>query len=301
MRLGIISELIGDVVEFAGANNLGALELVCDRGKQIDPETMSGQDIKDLKERLDRNNVTLSSLGWVLTNGIELDPAVRKDNLEYFKKMVDLGNTLGSSMIAIGTQHHPSMKVKEHLQETLDIFEETFSVYAEEAGKAGMCVVVENCPELGNIAYSPEIIRLILKRIPNKAFGLEYDPSHLIWQGIDYIRYLKEFGDRIYAVHGKDTRILEDNLYNYGVFGKMNGEATEADSYWRYCIPGFGKVDWSKVFYTLYEIGFDGDVFVENEDELFAGGPFFVDDPEILNKRYRGVLLTKKHLEQFMV
>lgn len=301
MKIGYLSDLTGDVIEFLKDAEITELELMCDRDMPFDPERMSDEEICRFKDRLDRNGVHLGSMAWFITNHLEPDEAVRSANVSYLRRMIEAGRMLGTDMISIGTQHHPSLEIKGHMEEALDLYEKNFKIYAHIAEEEGVRLCIENCPEFGNLAYSPEAIEQMFLRVPSRAVGLEYDPSHLVWQGIDPIRFLKHFQDRIYTVHGKDTEFLEENLFRYGVSGRMLGKADEKDLYWRYRLPGMGVIDWRKLFLSLYEIGFDGTVFIENEDPVFLGGPEPTEDPVIVTKRREGVRLAKRFLEGFIV
>jgi sugar phosphate isomerase/epimerase len=105
----------------------------------------------------------------------------------------------------------------------------------------------------------------MFEAVPSDALGLEFDPSHLVWQQIDYLDALYHFRDRIYHVHAKDTEIVPSVLAKVGIFGS---------GWWRYRIPGLGIVDWSAFLSALYEIGYDGGVAIEHEDPVFTGERF---------------------------
>ncbi|MDP6381002.1 MAG: sugar phosphate isomerase/epimerase, partial [Phycisphaerae bacterium] len=98
--------------------------------------------------------------------------------------------------------------------------------------------------------------------VPSAALGLEFDPSHFVWQGMDYLAAVRKFASRIHHVHAKDTEVLSDVLLREGIFSR---------GWWRYRIPGFGEVDWPAFISTLKEVGYDGAVTVENEDPVFSG------------------------------
>jgi sugar phosphate isomerase/epimerase len=158
-------------------------------------------------------------------------------------------------------------------------YKEVFSEYAKAAEAEGVKIAIENCPHwlwypttVGNIAFSPEMWDAMFEAVPSEAVGLELDPSHLVWQGIDYMRAIRDYGNRIYAFHAKDTEILEDKKQKYGIIGKQFGKASEWDTgWWRYRIPGFGQIDWNGIFNRLYETGFNGPMIIEHEDHVFGG------------------------------
>jgi sugar phosphate isomerase/epimerase len=115
-----------------------------------------------------------------------------------------------------------------------------------------------------NMGGSPDTWDAWFKAVPSKALGLEFDPSHLYWQGIDHIRALREFKDRVYHVHAKDTEMLPEKRYRGGV----NGD------YYRFRIPGYGEINWAQFISALNEIGYDGGVAIEHEDMVYWNDKF---------------------------
>jgi sugar phosphate isomerase/epimerase len=136
-------------------------------------------------------------------------------------------------------------------------------------------IVIEGWPGPGALCCTPEGYEAFFKECPSKAFGVNFDPSHLIRMGIDPLRFLREFGSRVYHVHGKDTEILSEGLYRYGntqegTFGKSRAFG---GLHWRYTIPGHGIAPWVEMFRLLVDAGYKGAVSIELEDENFIGGP----------------------------
>lgn len=134
-------------------------------------------------------------------------------------------------------------------------------------------IVIEGWPGPGALCCTPETLRAFFAAVPSKAMGVNYDPSHLLRMGIDPLRFLHEFGDRVYHVHGKDTELLAENQYEYGIeqpatFAKPIRFGAHA---WRYTIPGQGQVRWVETMRLLVEKGYQGAVSIELEDENFNG------------------------------
>ncbi|MEZ4729336.1 MAG: sugar phosphate isomerase/epimerase [Caldilineaceae bacterium] len=134
-------------------------------------------------------------------------------------------------------------------------------------------LVIEGWPGPGALCCTPENLRAFFNAIPSNAMGINYDPSHLLRMGIDPLRFLREFGDRVYHVHGKDTELLAENQYEYGseqpaTFAKPIRFGAHA---WRYTIPGQGQVRWVDTFHWLAENGYQGCVSIELEDANFNG------------------------------
>ena len=128
-----------------------------------------------------------------------------------------------------------------------------------------------------------------LNIIPSRHFGLNYDPSHLVRLGIDYLRFLTEFGDKVNYCHGKDTEILTDDLYETGILPATFGTKYDfSEGSWRYTIPGHGAVEWDKVAVRLDGIGYQGPISIELEDHRYWG---------TLEKEQQGIIKAKEHLE----
>lgn len=137
--------------------------------------------------------------------------------------------------------------------------------------KHGGRLVIEGWPGPGALACTPEGYRALIERVPSETIGINYDPSHLVRMGIDPIRFVEEFASRVYHVHGKDTELLAEGLYEYGTeqpatFGTNRGFGA---MHWRYTIPGQGVVRWTRAFEILHDAGYQGAVSIELEDEHF--------------------------------
>lgn len=150
---------------------------------------------------------------------------------------------------------------------------EGFAALCPSLEQCGGRVAIEGWPGPGALACTPEGVRALFREVPSPAMGLNYDPSHLLRMGIDPVRFLKEFVDRVAHVHGKDTELLMDGLYEYGseqppTFGKPVGFG---GMHWRYCIPGHGHVHWPAVMAALVEGGYSGGIGIELEDAYFNG------------------------------
>jgi len=150
---------------------------------------------------------------------------------------------------------------------------ESLAALAPVLEKHGGRMVMEGWPGPGALCCTPETLRATFREVPSKAMGINYDPSHLIRMGIDPVRFLEEFADRVYHVHGKDAEILTENQYEYG--SEQPGTFRDAMGFggwhWRYTIPGHGQMRWTKAFEILQGKGYAGAVCVELEDQSFNG------------------------------
>jgi sugar phosphate isomerase/epimerase len=156
----------------------------------------------------------------------------------------------------------------------------------------GVKLAFENCPMIfskdewpggHNIAYSPKIWRRIFEAW-GEDVGMNYDPSHLVWQMIDQSRFIEEFGARMVHVHAKDLMIDRDGLYENGILSAGIGWQVPR-------MPGLGDVDWAEIFAGLYRVGYDGPIIIEHEDRTFEGTD---------EKVKRGFLLARDVLRPFV-
>ena len=139
--------------------------------------------------------------------------------------------------------------------------------------KHGAKLVLEGWPGNGALACTPETYRSLVKEAESPAIGINYDPSHLVRMGIDPVRFLKEFGERVFHVHGKDTEFDLEAVYEYGYEQKpaLGTEHGFGTAFWRYTIPGHGATPWTTVLGLLQGFGYGGAVCIELEDERFNG------------------------------
>ena len=162
---------------------------------------------------------------------------------------------------------NPALSRRENFGYLVESYGELIPVLEENDAR----LVIEGWPGPGALCCTPEGYRAAFNELPSKAMGINYDPSHLIRQGIDPMRFLREFVDRVYHVHGKDTELIVEGLYEYG----HEQPATFAPSIaygahaWRYTIPGHGIFRWMTGLGILVENGYSGAVSIELEDANF--------------------------------
>jgi sugar phosphate isomerase/epimerase len=146
------------------------------------------------------------------------------------------------------------------------------------ADKAGAKIVIEGWPggrpHLSSLCCTPETYRTFIKDMGTSSAGINYDPSHLIRLGVDHIRFLREFAPRVFHVHAKDTELMSEAVYEFGLyqpatFAKGHGFGEHV---WRYTIPGHGETRWGEAFKILHDAGYKGVVSIELEDVNFNTG-----------------------------
>ncbi len=176
--------------------------------------------------------------------------------------------------------------------ENLAIFRDVFTPLCAYAEEKNVKFAFENWPRDNTMfGTTPEMWGAMFNAVPSSALGLCYDPSHFVWQGIEYIQPILDFSDRIYHAHAKDTEILLDGRNRFGIYGRLLS-ATPQEKWWRYRLPGYGVVDWHLYIDTLYQIGYDDVLSLEHEDPIWAA------TPEVA---LRGLELALNFLEPMLV
>lgn len=252
MRLGFIGGYDEKTLAFAERTGFEGLEIFTQTGCQL----FNVDTAKHVKEAFERHNLSVFSL-FHFEDYCTGDETKDRDALESFKKTVEISDIFETKII---TCNAFAGKVSE--KEQLQNFKRIFGEIAKIVEDKGKLVGIENCPHAGkNVAYSPVMWKKIFELVP-PVIGLEFDPSHLYWMGIDWQQAIYDFGDRIYMFHAKDTEIRRNILKSTGIQGK---------GWWRYRIPGWGEINWKQGFTALNEIGYTGDIVIEHEDPVYDG------------------------------
>jgi sugar phosphate isomerase/epimerase len=188
----------------------------------------------------------------------------------------------------------PGRSAAENLREA----ETAFKPLLDHAGERGVKLMIENCvmegwtPDgaPGNLAYSPELWEWMF----GLGLYLNFDPSHLLWLGIDPVAALRPYVDRVAHAHAKDAETFPEKRNRYGFFGRLSERESDPwdMGWWRYRIPGLGQVDFPRYVDALYEGGFDGFLSVEHEDPVWGGSPEKVEAGlEIAHRNLRPLIL----------
>jgi sugar phosphate isomerase/epimerase len=301
MQLGFVSAILGElsleeVLAFAADEGFACVEPMCwPRGgadrryagvSHIDVGNFGEQEAGKVRELVRKSGVALSGLGYY-PNLLDPNPEHRRAVIDHLKKVIRAAPLLGISVVNtfIGRDHSKSV------EDNWPAFQAVWPDIVRVAEEAGVKLGLENCPMLfsqnewpggKNLAISPAIWQRIFQEIPSPNLGLNFDPSHLVWQHIDYIRCIREFSPRIVHVHAKDTRIDRDRLNSQGILG-MGWHTAK--------LPGLGDVEWGPFFSALTDAGYKGPVCIEVEDRAFEGS---------LDTRKRALRQSKRFLEQFL-
>jgi sugar phosphate isomerase/epimerase len=282
MQLGFVSAILHDltleqVLQFAAAEHFDCVELMSwPVGKaerkyagvtHVDATQFSQAQADEVLALIQRYGVAISGLGYY-PNLLDADAQAASAAREHLKKVIRAARRLNLSVVNtfLGADHH--RKDEENFAKFLKVWPGLIRLAEEQ----GIRIGIENCPMFftddewpsgKNLGHSPALWRRMFKAIPSRNFGLNYDPSHMVWQQMDWIKPLKEFARRLHHIHAKDVLILRDRLNDVGIL------ATPLQ-YHLPRIPGFGEVDWGRFIGALKEVGYDGPVCIEVEDETFG-------------------------------
>lgn len=254
----------------------------------IDVDTLDDRTIRQTRTLLDEHGVRISSLAYY-PNVLQADREAAAGEIAHCRKVIRAAADLGVNTFTTFVGRDPARSVEENWPRLLEVWRPL----VDEAEERGVKIGIENCPMIftrdewpggKNLASSPALWRRLFEDIPNANFGLNYDPSHFIWQHMNYIKPIYEFRDRIHHVHAKDARIDHDKLDEVGILGYPNLWHTPK-------IPGQGDVRWGAYLGALADIGYDGPVVVEVEDRAYEGS---------LERRMESVVLSGRYLRQFI-
>lgn len=236
-----------------------------------------------------KKGIRFSSLAFY-PNTLDPDIAKRTAAIDHLKALIRASAKLGVGMVTtfIGRDQHKTV------EENIELFKQVWPDIIALAEECGVKVAIENCPMLfgpdqwpggQNLMCTPAIYRRLFEIIPSKNFGLNFDPSHYVWQQLDYLKTIYDFKDRIFHIHFKDIKLYPEKLKEVGVL------AYPLD-YMSPKIPGLGDVDWGAFVSALNDIRYDGCAVIEVEDKAFEGSR-----EDILNS----IRLSKRYLDNFII
>jgi sugar phosphate isomerase/epimerase len=279
MKLGLLTAAfprlsLARVADWASHNGFQMLEVACwpasggERRRyagvsHIDVERLDPAKVRDV---LDRHGLEISSLAYY-PNNLHPDPGARRAANTHLRKVIDAAAALGVPTVGTFVGRDKAKNVPDNFREFRKVWPRMIA-YAE---SRGVNVAIENCPMIfswdewpggTNLASTPAVWDEMFTIVPSERFGLNLDPSHLVWLQIDYQRVVRDYASRILHVHAKDMEIDPDGLYRHGTASQGMGWQVPR-------LPGLGEVRWDRFLSQLYGVGYDGVVSVEHEDRVF--------------------------------
>ena len=273
VRLGFVANYSPERARFAEETGFTCLQLSAWPGSALDPDAVSPAEARALRADLASRGIAISGLGYY-PNLLDPDEAVQGDLMRRFRAVMRLASDMEVPLVSTIAGRDPELTIPQNMPRFADLF----GALADEAPALGIRIAVENCPLMDrlslkaiNLAISPEVWAEMFRLVPSPALGLEFDPSHLVWQGIDYVAAIEEFGPRILHVHAKDMEINKRILARGGIYGQVFGSPyAYGHGWWRARLPGWGEIDWAALVTALRDAGYAGDVNIEHEDDVFA-------------------------------
>lgn len=306
MKLGFVSAILDQsnyeqMMDTAAALGFQCVEVACwPQGKaerryagvsHIDAERVLTDDAyaKHILDYAAEKGVEISSLAYY-PNTMDADLEKRAAAVEHLKALIKASAKLGVNMVTTFIGRDQTKTVEENLELVKEVWPSIIALAEEQ----GVKVAIENCPMLfgpdqwpggQNLMTTPAIWKKVFEILPSQNLGINYDPSHFVWQMIDYIKPIYEFRDKIFHVHYKDIKLYPDRLDQVGIMAYPLDFMSPK-------LPGLGDVDWGKYVSALTDIGYDGCTCIEVEDKAFEGNQEKVLDSLRLSKRY---------MEQFVI
>ena len=303
MQLGFVSAILPDqsleeVFAIAAEIGYDCVEVMCwPKGKaarryagvtHIDVTNLNKKEIAHINQLQTKYGIKISALGYY-PNPLVSDAKSRKVYVTHIKKVIKAAAALkiGRMNTFIGRDHTKSV------DDNWPMFMKIWPAIIKYAEQQKVRVGIENCPMIftndewpggKNLGTTPEIWDRMYKAIPSRYFGLNYDPSHMIWQQMDYLTPMRNYANKLFHIHAKDVRIDKHLLDRKGIMAPPNEWHTPK-------LPGLGEVDWGKFFSILSSTGYDGPVCVEVEDRAYEGSR---------KKRISALQQSYSYLKQYM-
>jgi sugar phosphate isomerase/epimerase len=303
MKLGFVTAILPDlsfdeVLSFAAGNGFACVEVMCwPKGKaerryagvtHIDVTDFTGADAGAVLEKTAKSGVAISGLGYY-PNPLVPDAREGKTYSDHLRHVIKAAKLLGVPVVNSFVGRDWTKSVDENWPRFLEVWKPLIQF----ADDHGIKIGIENCPMSftrdewpggKNLATTPTIWRRMFNDIPSENFGLNFDPSHFVWQQMDYLKAIREFASRIHHAHAKDLRMDKHRLDEVGIMGFPLEYHTPK-------LPGLGDVNWGHYFSSLAESGYRGPVCIEVEDRSYEGS---------LELRKASLTQSGRYLKQFM-
>jgi sugar phosphate isomerase/epimerase len=304
MQLGFVSAILPDltlaeVAAFAAEAGYDCVEVMCwPKGgaerryagvTHVDVVGFDRDAARRVQDTMTAAGAAISGLGYY-PNPLAPDEAEAAVYVEHLRRVIDAAQLLGLSVVNTFVGRDWTKSIDDNWPR----FSRTWRDVIAYAADRGVNVGIENCPMYftadewpggKNLAVSPAVWRRMFEEVPDPHFGLNYDPSHMVWQQMDYLAPMREFRARLHHVHAKDARLDRERLDQVGILAHPNEYHTPK-------LPGLGDVDWGKFFAVLTDVGYDGPVCVEVEDRAYEGS---------LDRRKASLVQSARYLRQFVV
>lgn len=291
-KLGLLAKFSQSNLDFTKKEGFRSIGLWANPGTSLDADKVTDAKIASVKSAIQASGLYLSNLGATV-NHTDADPARRKRAIRYFVKVLKLTAALGTPYIGTQTGFTVGQPFDKQIDEVVRVYEENYFPLCE---KYNLKILWEPWPggrtHPVNLATGPVGFAALFKAFRDSPYvGLQYDPSHLVWQMMDPIQAARDFIDKIYNVHLKDTEIEWSILKRTGI------NPPNHVGWWRYRLPGWGSIDWPAFFTVLMKAGYSGAMNIEHEDRFY--GPPYVGN-EFTDAYREGFRMAHRYLHRFV-
>jgi sugar phosphate isomerase/epimerase len=264
------------VAAWAAGNGFEMLEIACWPGSGGERRRYAGvshidaakPDPERVRSLLGEHGLEISSLAYY-PNNLHPDARARKAANDHLKRVIDVAASLDVPIVGTFVGRDQTKNVPDNFRE----FRRVWPRLVAHAEGRGVKIAIENCPMIfshdewpggTNLAATPAVWDEMFSIVDSDAFGLNLDPSHLVWLMIDPQRVVRDYASKIFHVHAKDLEIDRDGLYRHGTISLGMGWQVPR-------LPGLGEVSWDRFLAALYRSGYDYVVSIEHEDRTFEG------------------------------
>lgn len=305
LDLGFVSAILAhknfdDVMDFASAQRFKCVEAMCWPAQNSDTRRYAGVShinvdaldeaaVQHIKQKQQATGVYLSGLGYY-PNPLDPDAAQAAFFVDHIKKIIRAAAKLGVPVVNTFVGRDPRRNIADNLRAFAEVWPEIVALAEQQGVKIG----IENCPMFftndewpggKNLAISPAVWDQMFNIIPSPAFGLNYDPSHLVWQMMDEVQPLYGYKERLHHIHLKDVKVYRQKLNRVGIMANPL-------EYHSPKLPGLGDVNWRGFFAALTDVRYRGPVCIEVEDKAYEGSQADVE---------AALLTSRNYLAQFVV
>ena len=283
MQLGFVSAILPtlsltEVMTHAANMGYDCVEIMCwPKGgtarryagvTHIDLDKLSDTRIQEIKALIKETGVQISALGYY-PNPLAADKKEAAVYIKHIEKLIQAAPKLGLKNVNTFIGRDPTKSIADNWSRLLEVWPPLVALAKKHKVKIG----IENCPMLfthdewpggKNLAVSPAVWRKLFADLKSNYIGLNYDPSHMVLQHMDYIAPIRNFSKKLFHIHAKDLRIDQHKLNEVGIFATPHEWHAPK-------LPGLGDVNWGQFFSALTDVGYKGPVCVEVEDRAYEG------------------------------
>lgn len=301
LDLGFVSAILADndlnsTLKFASEHGFKCVEVMCWPTGNADARRYAGVthidvdnlDVAHIQGLCQQYGVYISGLGYY-PNPLNPDAEQAAFYREHIKKIIRAAAKLNVPVVNTFIGRHPSLNVRDNLK----LVAEHWPAIVREAEENNVKIGIENCPMWftndewpggKNLMTTPAIWDEVFKIIPSRVLGLNYDPSHAIWQMMNEVKPIYDYRDRLHHIHLKDVKLYRDRLDRVGIMANPL-------EYHSPKLPGLGDVRWRDFFAALTDVRYRGPVCIEVEDKAYEGS---LDDVR------SAILTARNYLRQFL-